>query len=93
METINCTAPVENNNEEWKKKKNYGPAALVTVLLLGLAFLAGNFYASYWRTAPIGSFSAMGGLSTVGEKGYPYVQLKNDTPYPVAQVSGKEYGE
>ena len=28
-----------------------------------------------------------------GPDEHPYVQLKNDTPYPVAQVSGKEYGE
>ena len=86
METIQFAAPIDNNNKEWKKKKNYGPAALVTVLLLGTAFLAGNLsYASYGRTAPIRSVSAMGGLSTVGEKGYyPWVLLKNDTPYAVA---------
>ena len=47
MESVQYAAPVDNSNDAWKKKKNYGPAALVTVLLLGLAFLAGNFYASY----------------------------------------------
>ena len=40
------------------KKKNYGPAALFTVVLLGMAFLAGNSYASYGRTAPTASLSA-----------------------------------
>ena len=61
METIKFAAPVENNNNnnhEWKKKKNYGPAALFTVVLLGMAFLAGNSYASYGRTAPTASLSA-----------------------------------
>ena len=92
MDTIQFTAPVdENNNEDWKKKKNYGPAVLVTVFLLGLAFLAGHYSStSSGRTAPDGSVSAMGGRSTVGERGYPYVQLKNYTPYPVAQSSTKE---
>ena len=91
METIQFAAPVDNNNNEWKKKKNYGPAVLVTVLLLGLAFLAGHYsLASYRRTAPIRSVSAMGGLLTVGEKGYPDVQLKNDTPYAVAPPDPSE---
>ena len=74
METMQFTAPKDHNNEEWKKK-NYGPAALVTVLLLGLAFLAGNSYNSYGHTAPDGS---------VWDSWVPfYVQLKNDTPYAV----------
>ena len=92
MESVKFAAPVDNNNTEWKKKKNYGPAVLVTtVLLLGLAFLAGHYSStSSGRTAPDGSVSAMGGRSTVGETGYPYVQLKNYTPYPVAQSSTKE---
>ena len=86
MDTIQFTAPVdENNNDDWKKKKNYGPAVLVTtILLLGLAFLAGHSYASVssGRTGPnTGSGSVMGGLSTVGEKAYPYVEVKNATPY------------
>ena len=42
-----AAAPVDNNNKEWTKKKNYGPAALFTVVLLGMAFLAGNSYTSY----------------------------------------------
>ena len=67
MDTIQFTDPVENNNEDWKKKKNYRPAALVTVLLLGMAFLAGNYsYASSGRNPPTGSLSAVGGLSTLG---------------------------
>ena len=74
MESVQYAAPVDISNEAWKEKKNYGPATLFTVLLLGTAFLAGNSYAAdYGRTAPIlGSLLAMGGLSTVGKCGYFY---------------------
>ena len=44
MESVKFAAPVDNNNKEWNKKKNYGPAVLFTVLLLGTAFLAGKSY-------------------------------------------------
>merc|ERR1711865_1363144 len=59
MDTLQFTAPVDDdhNNDDWKKKKNYGPAVLVTVLLLGLAFLAAGHYSSVssGRTAPDGT--------------------------------------
>ena len=43
MESVKFAAPVDTA-EDWKKKKNYKPAALFTVLLLGTAFLAGKSY-------------------------------------------------
>ena len=59
MESVKFAAPVDTA-EEWKKKKNYKPAALFTVLLLGTAFLAGKSYAAYGSNAsvPTGSLSA-----------------------------------
>jgi len=61
MESVKFAAPVDND-EKWKQKKNYGPAALFTVLLLGTAFLAGKSYASYGSNAstPTGSLLATG---------------------------------
>ena len=61
MQSVQLAAPVDND-EEWKKKKNYKPAALFTVLLLGTAFLAGKFYGAYGSNAsvPTGSLSATG---------------------------------
>jgi len=75
MDTLQFTAPVDDdhNNDDWKKKKNYRPAALVTVLLLGLAFWAGHYSSiSSGRTAPDGSVSALGGHSTVESEEYSY---------------------
>ena len=62
MESIKFAAPVDNNNKEWNKKKNYGPAVLFTVLLLGTAFLAGK---SYGRNSndPTSSVSPIASLS------------------------------
>ena len=62
MESVKFAAPVDTA-DEWKKKKNYKPAALFTVLLLGTAFLAGKSYAAYGSNAsvPTGSLSATGG--------------------------------
>ena len=61
MESVKFAGPVDN--DEWKKQKNYGPAALFTVLLLGTAFLAGKSYATYGSNGPTptGSLLAMGG--------------------------------
>ena len=62
MESVKFAAPVDNNNNEWKTKKNYGPAALFTVVLLGTAFLAGK---SYGRNSndPTSSVSPIASLS------------------------------
>ena len=62
MESVKFAAPVDNNNNEWKTKKNYGPAALFTVVLLGTAFLAGK---SYGRNSndPTSSVSPITSLS------------------------------
>merc|ERR1712241_524286 len=43
-ESVKFAAPVD---EEWKKKKNYGPTALLADILLGMAYLAGNLYGGY----------------------------------------------
>ena len=61
MQSVQLAAPVDND-EEWKKKKNYRPAALFTVLLLGTAFLAGK---SYGRNSndPTSSVSPIASLS------------------------------
>ena len=63
METIKFAAPVDNNNKEWKKKKNYGPAALFTVVLLGMAFLAGKSYGRYDPSQGLPYTSVTGGMS------------------------------
>ena len=62
MESVQFAAPVDNHNKEWNKKKNYGPAVLFTVLLLGTAFLAGK---SYGRNSndPTSSVSPIASLS------------------------------
>ena len=67
MESVKFAAPVDTT-EEWKKKKNYKPAALFTVLLLGTAFLAGSSYATYGSNAsvPTGSLSATSDISNWG---------------------------
>ena len=62
------STPFAKPVQEWKKKKGWGPVALLTVVLLGLAFLAGT---SVQRTIPqhlqiIGSLSSTGGMSTLG---------------------------
>ena len=64
MESVKFAAPVDNNNKEWNKKKNYGPAVLFTVLLLGTAFLAGKSY-GYGRNSndPTSSVSPIASLS------------------------------
>ena len=71
METIKFDAPVDNNDKEWTKKKNYGSAALFTVVLFGMAFLAGNSYASYGSHPPTGSLylrnGYLGAMSTSGD--------------------------
>ena len=60
------STPFAKPVEEWKKKKGWGPVALLTVVLLGLAFLAGT---SVQHTTPLrtaGSLSSTGGMSTLG---------------------------
>ena len=92
MESVKFAAPVDNNNKEWKKKKNYGPAALFTVLLLGTAFLAGK---SYGRNDPvpfvdpISSLLAMGDMSFLDSKPKNTACVKGERPKTCPE--GKEF--
>ena len=73
MESVKFAAPVDTA-EDWKKKKNYKPAALFTVLLLGTAFLAGKSYGRNDAAPfvdPINSLLAMGdSMSTLVPKDF-----------------------
>ena len=76
-ESIPFAAPVE----AWKKKKGHGPAALLAVVLLGMAYLAGTSYHSNTNQAKMMTHSDEVNGMVTNLQGYPHVIVRNKTPY------------
>ena len=74
------TTTIIKNQEEWKKKKGFGPLILFTVLLLGCAFYAGQI-----RGSSSGSVTTRG-ATTVASLMYDSSQV-NDGGYDVVDTT------